>query len=359
MTISFDPTSNRWKSRYSYDTSCFDSIDNVMLTFNTVTNGDDVCYSHDQNSNKNTFYGEQTDSQIQMSFNANPSTNKLYKSLSLEGAYLLNAESQFRTNYSPDPQQDNETQVWEGFDEKGGIFYGGITKVASSSNENSLKMVGEITGANAIRVNPAEEPNINNGQFPFYGVEITDEWWNYVFLNLAPGPHFLALDSASAEETISKYFVGIQNGNDISVRPFRVNFNASLVGQLVSPSLPAGQILDHDLQSFNNLFTSLYNTNYQAKIPGNIIAARIADGTVTNNSGSDNIENIAVATAINEWIENNPNRRIFLYKVTDDRIDGSDPMGQYADITLNLGSQDFELFAVNAQYSATALDHSN
>ena len=357
MTISFDPGSERWKSRYSYDTSCFESLNNTMLTFNTSTQGEDVCYYHDYNAAKNTFYGVQTDSQMSLSFNANPSSNKVYNALSLEGANLLNARSVLRTNYSPDPQQDNETQDWEGFTEKGGIFYAGVTKVASSSNENALKFVGEITGASSVRINPAEEPNINDGVFPFAGITLNDEWWNYIFFFLIPGPHYRALDSASSEDIISKYYVGVEVGGEVSVRPFRAQENPGPVFNFLSPQLPIGQITDHDNQPFDTLLTNVYNTNLQAKIGNNTLMARVTNEVLIN-APNEFTNGIGLAAAINDYLLNN-NQRLFLYKITDDRIDGSDPMGQYADITLNLGSQDFELFAVNAQYNTTALDHSN
>ena len=357
MTISFDPTSKRWKSRYSYDTSCFDSLENTLLSFNTSTAGEDVCYYHDSNSAKNTFYGVQTDSQISVSFNANPSSNKVYNSLSLEGSSLINTRSRLITNYSTDNQQDNTTQDWEGFTEKGGIFYAGVTKVASSSNENSLKFVGEITGASSVRLNEQEQPNLNNGVFPFAGITAEDNWWNYVFFFLIPGPHYRALDSASSEEIVSKYYVGLEFNGEIILRPFRANQGAGFGNfTFVTPFIPSGQLFDHDNQPFDALLTTVYNTNLQAKL-GNTLMARVNNDVISNvDEGFQN--GIGLAIAINDFLENN-NQRLFLYKVTDDRIDSSDPMGQYADITLNLGSQDFELFAVNAQYNTTSLDHSN
>ena len=40
-------------------------------------------------------------------------------------------------------------------------------------------------------------------------------------------------------------------------------------------------------------------------------------------------------------------------------INGESPKGQVADVTLTLGSSDFEVHAVNLEYSPTNLDHSN
>lgn len=365
MTISFDPASNRWKSRYSYDSSCFDSQDNVMLSFNTSTTGEDVCYTHSPNSPKNTFYGLQTDSQIKLSFNANPSNNKVYKALSLEGANLNVATSQLTTNLSPDLPQRNDARSYEGFREKGGIFYGGVTKVQSTDNENGLKLVGEIIGANVLVINAAEQPNINNGIWPFNTVNFDDPWWEYIYFTLLPYPHYRSLDSATSEDMISKYYIGIEVNGQISVRPFRANaftdeFGA-FNGSLTSDNIAAGALQNSTLQTYDLLDDSVYNTNTPPKLAGNIIAARVRESVITNTSNLEDFRaaSIGLAAGINNHLAGGGDGRLFLYKITDDRIDGSDPIGQYADLTLNLGSRDFELFAVNADYSQTSLDHSN
>lgn len=333
-----------------------------MLSFNTSSDGEEVCYEHNPNSAKNTFYGVQTDSEVRLSFNANPSTNKVYKALSLEGANLVGSTSQFTSNLSPDLPQRNDGRNYEGFREKGGIFYGGITKVQSTDNENGLKLVGEITRARALVVNNNEQPNINNGNFPFNTVQVADPWWEYVYFDLIPYPHYRALDSATSEDMISKYYIGVEVNGQVSVRPFLANAfidaEGNFNGSLVSDNFAAGSILDATLQNYSLLSDSVYNTNTPPKL-GNTIAVRVRESVINNNTLLDDFRAapLGLAAGINDHIATTG--RLFLYKITDDRIDGSDPIGQYADLTLNLGSLDFELFAVNAEYVATPLDHSN
>ena len=367
MTISYDPSSGRWKSRYSYDTSCFDFQDNVMLSFNTGSIDEEICYEHNPNSANNRFYGVQTESQVKLSFNANPSTNKVYKALSLEGANLAVATSQLTANLSPDPEQRSEARTNEGFVEKGGIFYGGVTKVSSTDNENGLKVVGEITLAQYLDNEVTSNYVINNGQFPFQGVDLTDNYWEYIYFNLIPSPHYRALDSASADNVISKYYVGWQgNGGALAVTPFEAtalpleddlsNFIFTSNNSLQTLS----NIIDRaNEDTFESLSDGVHNTDTQAKLGNTLVARVTADVIGLNLTGVPNevAARYVLAIGINNYLA--AGNRLFLYKITDDRIDGSDPMGQYADLTLNLGSQDFELFAVNAEYSATPLDHSN
>jgi hypothetical protein len=368
MTISYDPSSGRWKSRYSYDTSCFDLQDDVMLSFSTGSDTGDVAYQHDPNANANTFYGFRTDSEVKLSFNANPSTNKVYRALSLEGANLNVATSQLTTNLSPDFDQRGDARINEGFVERGGIFYGGVTKVRSSDNENGLKLVGEITAAQYLDTVISSNYVINNGQFPFGGIGITDQWWTYIFFNLIPSPHYRALDSASADDVISKYYVGWQtNTGELAVTPFLAQalpIEEDLSNFVFTSNNSVNALSDRidnaNADDFESLSDGVHNTDTEAKFGNNTLVARVTSDVVESNlmdiSDDDVAARFILAMGINNYLAEG--NRLFIYKITDDRIDGSDPMGQYADLTLNLGSQDFELFAVNAEYSATSLDHS-
>ncbi|QDP56017.1 MAG: hypothetical protein Unbinned4409contig1001_36 [Prokaryotic dsDNA virus sp.] len=369
MTISYDPSSGKWKSRYSYDTSCIDFQDNVMLSFNTVSSDGEICYEHNANSAKNTFYGSQEDSEVKLSFNANPSSNKVYKALSLEGSNLSSATSQLTANLSPDFDQRGEARVNEGFIEKGGIFYGGITKVRSSDNENGLKVVGEITAAQYLDNEISSNYVINNGQFPFIGIDLFDQWWTYIFFNLIPSPHYRVLDSASADDVISKYYVGWQtNTGELVVTPFlaqalplQEDLSNFVFTSNNSLNALSDRIDNANSDDFESLSDGVHNTDTNAKLGNNILAARVTSDVVEGNlldnqTNNDVAARFILAMGINNYLAEG--NRLFIYKITDDRIDGSDPMGQYADVTLSLGSLDFELFAVNAEYTTTTLDHS-
>ena len=47
-----------------------------------------------------------------------------------------------------------------------------------------------------------------------------------------------------------------------------------------------------------------------------------------------------------------------LFSITPESINGESPKGQTADAVITLGSAPYELYALNVEYSPTALDHS-
>lgn len=426
MTISYDPASGRWKSRYSYDSSCFNYSDNVMLSFNTSVEGEDICYYHGSSSAKNTFYGTQTPSSVSLSFNANPSSNKVYKAISLEGSNLGGSVTQMTTNLSPQEDQRNTLVDNERFIEKGGIFYSGLSKFRGSDMENNVKLVGEITRAEAFINFAYFEPSINTDEETGIGDPFFNGYSNWinsmddesgagyisallssyrqVYFYLNPSPHYRSIDAASSEDMISKYYVGVETADGISVRPFRFRYNMDdgfndvgevATSQFLSENVPSGQLQYRDRLHFDELSSLVWNTQLQPKLNNNVLGVRLdpfsseytnlttgwpgqeyldtyqsedwSDFIVPGSSQgvpaftgeevqSVNFLGLAFCKSINDYLAQG--NRLFLYKITDGRIDGSDPMGQYADVTLNLGVEDFELFAVNAEYTTTTLDHS-
>lgn len=49
--------------------------------------------------------------------------------------------------------------------------------------------------------------------------------------------------------------------------------------------------------------------------------------------------------------------KIFLYEMSLEDINGSPPRGQYAQLNVSLGSEPYELYALNLNYEPTDLDH--
>jgi hypothetical protein len=50
-------------------------------------------------------------------------------------------------------------------------------------------------------------------------------------------------------------------------------------------------------------------------------------------------------------------QKIFLYEMSLEDINGSPPRGQYAQLNVSLGSEPYELYALNLNYEPTDLDH--
>mgnify|MGYP003648114922 CR=1 FL=1 len=93
-TIGFNNKSNKWTSKYTYAASCFGRVNNKFFSSpaSPTTNGsyDSPIWEHDKSSDYNKFYGETKPSKFSVTFADNPSQNKIYKSLSLEGTKNLN-----------------------------------------------------------------------------------------------------------------------------------------------------------------------------------------------------------------------------------------------------------------------------
>lgn len=78
-TISYSPTGNGWTSFWSFIPDWMAGMNN---TFYTWKNGS--LYTHDTNSTRNQFYGVNYSSQITTIFNQDPTTLKMFKTVSLE-----------------------------------------------------------------------------------------------------------------------------------------------------------------------------------------------------------------------------------------------------------------------------------
>jgi hypothetical protein len=358
MTVAFKTSANAWVSTYSFDTSCFAFVDNTMLSFNTeVVEDNPTVHRHDVAANKNSFYGVVNDSSFTVSVNDNPSKNKIYKAVSLEGANLRDATSSFVANLSPQFNQAREGQVFEGFVEKGGIFYGGLTKSNLTDPTNNLKAVGQINRARLLTLQVDDVDTINAGTFPFRGYTL-DDYLDYLFFELSPYPHFKQLDSASSNQEISKYFIGVLENEGISIKPLLVDASLNDVGNIDGDIFFQEGSIDGRNTTFAEQPDTLVNTSGVSRYNSTVVV-RVKDSVLNSNASGlpdEAVNNTSTVRAVNKYLNNGG--VLILFKITDDRIDGTDPRGQYGDLTITIPPVDFEIFAVNMDYEPTELDHS-
>lgn len=353
MTVAFKTSANAWTSRYSFDSSCFAHVDNVMVSFDTeVAGGSNIVHTHDVDAGKNSFYGVVADSQFTVSFNDNPSKNKVYKAVSLEGANLSKASSSFVANLSPDFNQAREGQVFESFVEKGGVFYGGLTKSNLTDPTNNLKAVAGIKRVKRLTNAPSPE-SVNNGVFPFQGYTAGDVFDTVIF-EVTPYPHYKQLGSASGEQVVSKYVFGFLTDQGVDLRAPKVDINPDSTFVLDTAS---DEVLGRQ-ETFANQPDGVVNATGVSKYRNHLVA-RLNDDVVGEAPEGVDVTNLKVevfVNAVNSYLSNGG--EIMLFMVTDDRINGADPRGQYGDLTVTVTASDFEIFAVNMEYSPTELDHS-
>ena len=297
-TIGFNNKKNIWTSKYDYESSNYASLDKQFFSCRkTVEASDDVvCWEHHKNSVNNNFYDQQYSSAIAVSFNDNPSQNKLYKSFSLEGTdNLEGAVNTFTTSEHTQPNKQPLT-ISVGFTQnKGGIIYGHMPKDPRVKVGVNLKHIGNLSPDTVLAV-------LSGTLYSFQGIN----------------------GNAS----------GGQSGAKIL---FMINDN-----QLINIT-SAGAV-------------DLTVNDYYALDSGFKIASLAEDTAL----GKDSLDVTATPSAVAKFFEiasTAPNS-IALYAVTDPAINGDFLRGQYAEAHINLGSDNFELYSMNVNYEPTDLDHS-
>tara|TARA_R100001443_G_scaffold80804_1_gene87787 strand:- start:971 stop:1792 length:822 start_codon:yes stop_codon:yes gene_type:complete len=270
-TIAFDNKKGVWKTRYSFFSSCIAWVKDLMVTAPIGTSSTALMWKHDELSEtNNTFYNVSSPSVVGVSFNDRPSSNKQFKSLSVE-------------SLEPNNISGMNTFVVNGksgsvgaMRQKGGILYGHIGSEDGYTLSN-FEFIGKIKA-------------IHDSQ-----------------------------DDAEAASGLS--FEGVTSG-------FFVEFYYTEMNALSGGALGV-------------------TNNPQGVKNGEVDPIALGNPPVLYNGMLllDNLSGLNVGDSL-----------FFAYPSS---INGESPKGQVADVTLTLGSEDFEVHAVNLEYSPTNLDHSN
>ena len=141
-TIAFSNGLGAWVSRYSYTPSCIGWIKDHMVTSPRSTATQDLLWIHakDEIDNNRFYDGLTTSSGLSLSFNQNPSANKIYKSFSIETPNMsaLDGVNTFVTNHGITSHDTNRRATVNFLRERGGILYGGIEGIQKLSAVNMV-----------------------------------------------------------------------------------------------------------------------------------------------------------------------------------------------------------------------------
>jgi hypothetical protein len=141
MIISFGHNDGEWKSKYSFTPK---SIINSATSLFSKTDDVDI---HEHNKGEiNTFYDSQSPSLLGVAFNDNPSSNKIFKTISIEGSEpIVQKLHNFAPKKSTDsPSSNNFVSTTEG-EVKGGIIYHGLERSSELRNGATVHYVGDIS----------------------------------------------------------------------------------------------------------------------------------------------------------------------------------------------------------------------
>ncbi len=306
-TIGFNDKKNIWTSKYDYESSNYASLDKQFFSCRkTVEASDDVvCWEHHKNSANNNFYGDQYSSAIAVSFNDNPSQNKLYKTFSVEGSENLKGSLHtFATSETLQPGQTPLTVNVDTLKNKGGILYGNIPKDPRIKANVNMKFVGSTSRETTTQ-------SLGQDLYRFNGVV-----GNTAF-TLDQSTKFAFVFGNSTNPVVitpSGTFVSIQENTDFySLNSGFVSPSANQLGALdIDDPLGKGIVVKSTFQAYQSFLLSLNGT----------------DGIVS------------------------------IFAITDPEINGDFLRGQYAEAYIRLGSDNFELYSMNVNYEPTDLDHS-
>ena len=128
MTVAYSDKYNFWTSKYSFEPTCYASVDNHFLSCK------DGVYRHDIGKKRNEFYDETFPSEIVVASNENPSTIKFYNSISLE-TNRNEFTAEVFTNEEYDGVEAQEGS-FVGFESREGFQYADMPRSTKNSSGN-------------------------------------------------------------------------------------------------------------------------------------------------------------------------------------------------------------------------------
>lgn len=305
-TIGFNNKKNIWTSKYDYESSNYASFDKRFFSCNkrVESSEDIVAWEHHTNANNNNFYGQQYSSGIAVSFNDNPSQNKLYKTFSVEGTdNLQGALHTFTTSETLQPNKTPLSISVDTLSNKGGILYGKVPRDPRIKANVNMKFIGSTSPETTIQAIGVNLYSIKN----IFG--------NTAHINQS-----------------TKFAFGINTS-------FPVVFD--LTGQQTSVSP------DTDYYTLKSGITS----------PDPSQLANIGDSSLAEEGIIFSATPSAIL-ALENAISTSGATTFSIFAITDPRLNGDFLRGQHAEVAINLGSDNFELYSFNLNYEPTDLDHS-
>lgn len=367
-TVAFDNKDRFWKTRYSFVSSCYGWLNNLLTSFKRASSvDDDIVHAHNATTSYNAFHGGQPDSSgIQVSFNDAVSSNKIYKSLSVEGTQNIeNSVTLFSVNSDNTPNKSFSVGLVK---DKGGILYADIGQMSNMSSAN-VKCIGIITDVRPINPNSSIPPEgylTENYEHPLtntvssndpdaYGA---DRYWAVRVsggdLTAASKPDWRFQPGGELKYHGGLYFVKeVGSGDYVGDYGFMTQ---SLLTGIYSTLRDKSDLNDVKFAA-DMADPGRPSAPNSYDIPNHYAGEKIlytrTNFTVTENQSF--VETYFAPDGSGGF--NYQTKRYALYQVSESAIFGDEPRGQYCDLTIAFGSEKFEMYALNLNYETTNFDH--
>lgn len=338
-TFAFSNKGNYWKTRYSFLPCQYSTINKYMYSYpvSVVSAPEDtsdqcVAWLHQYGAQRCRWYDIPSTSAVAFTFNDNVSNNKMYRTLSIEGTNNVTPVALLAVNNSRSANQVKQTQSVS-FKERGGIMYSGLTGSNLKSNK-SITTLGtivnvEVSGYSSNRLSLLIDVNWVRGAKAKLFQDATRNTALYTvdFFNSGQISKFLFPSGIGSPVSVSNW----QAADD---RIFRLATTANGTNQTY---------FGNALQCVVD-FDDVVAAGYLPDAPVD------EDAALAYLTGEASAQWGNAVGAIGQGIT--------LVAVTPDEVNGAKPQGQYADLIVTLGTNDYEVYAFNAYYEPNTLDHS-
>jgi len=153
MAISFGHKDNKWRSKFSFRAK---SMMNGVRNF--LSKGDGTGIHRHNEGPVNSFYGVTSNSVLGVAFNDNPSSNKVFKSMSLEGSDVLkNRVHDFAPATSTESPSNNNYYGTRPSKNMGGVLYNGFGQSDNIVKGTSMHYLGEVLSVDEVLSPVGEE----------------------------------------------------------------------------------------------------------------------------------------------------------------------------------------------------------
>lgn len=376
-TIAFSNKGKFWKTRYSFLSSCFAYLDKLFFSSSVLVDDGKVFWEHNTiQAGRNNFYTQQYSSLVSVTFNQNPSVNKIFKSFSIEGTTNISGLSGV---FISDNSSANQTQplVVSQLQERGGILYGNVGHVTKITGTN-IKAVGKISRIRERNDLDGYSPSGNNKLYEI-GID------NFLSPNPIPASRnaklfivknsntelfFRTAEDYTPLDANTSAGGGVSQADGKFLENPNFNFDRDFNNYLTLGDLYLG---DNSFKSGNNIYVE-FNENSLRFAPSlGGIEWNIDDSGVPNATEDydflahepiHTVPSIDVLSDEEFDLEIDANTAFFnaddyvLYSITPSVTGGDDPKGQYANAIVSLGSgTEFELYSLNMESEPTNYDH--
>ncbi len=345
-TIAYSHKGGYWKTKYSFFACFMRSVGRKFFSSASVgatappevaarrlneeqkSTIESLIWKHNSadDDKRTNFYGVPGGSGISVAFNDRVSSNKIYKSISLEGSNNIanNALNTFVVNSDNNPNKQFSIGPVK---DKGGMLYGHIGlsgSVADGSNIRvlgSLKITGLIEGEGFYPFGPPEALLEGIGA----GGNVIPGYDRGMAITVNPDTNIPITKSSVTGN--SKYFFVVEDGSAYSIDGNEINLSNISSASYSDPQFG----LPYDLDFLTVDFASF-------------IIFENSDFSVTD--------------SFTQFPEDINDKTVTLCEITPQNINGTPPRGQYAQAEILFGTEPYELFALNVNYETTDLDHS-